>query len=186
MATPTRHVITGGPGVGKTTTLELLAQRGFTTVPETARDVIARQQEAGNDGLLPWTDFIGFQYLVLEEQLRRERSATGDPVFLDRGVIDALAYCRVFDKPVPDALALHARPERYAHVFLLDQLPHYATDAQRKEDPQTARKIHEAIGDAYRRVGCTVTRVPAIGPHARVEYILERSAGSHVPRGRVA
>jgi len=49
MATTTRHVITGGPGVGKTTTLELLASRGYATVRETARDIIAAQQEAGTD-----------------------------------------------------------------------------------------------------------------------------------------
>jgi predicted ATPase len=185
MNAPTRHVITGGPGVGKTTTLELLAKQGFTTVPESARDVIAAQQRAGAEGLLPWTDFIGFQYLVLDEQLRRERAASGNPVFLDRGVIDALAYCRVFDKPIPDALALHARADRYGHVFLLDQLSHYATDMQRKEDPQTARKLHEAIGDAYRLVGYRVTRVPAIAPEARVALIIAQSVGTAI-RKRIA
>lgn len=175
MATTTRHVITGGPGVGKTTTLELLASRGYATVRETARDIIAAQQEAGADGILPWTDNLGFQYLVLDTLLRREREACGDPVFCDRGAFDAFAYCKVFSTGVPDALEKIAKDRRYGKVFLLDQLPTYVQDAQRREDPLLAKRLHEEIGNAYANLGYEVVRVPAIGPQARVEYIIERS-----------
>ncbi len=175
MATTTRHVITGGPGVGKTTTLELLAARGYATVRETARDIIAAQQEAGADGILPWTDNLGFQYLVLDTLLRREREAQGDPVFCDRGAFDAFAYCKVFNTGVPEALEKVAQARRYSKVFLLDQLPTYVQDAQRREDPLLAKRLHEEIGNAYANLGYEVVRVPAIGPQARVEYIIERS-----------
>jgi predicted ATPase len=35
-----RFIITGGPGAGKTTTLEALAERGYYYVPEVARAII--------------------------------------------------------------------------------------------------------------------------------------------------
>ncbi len=36
-------ILTGGPGSGKTTTLNELAHRGFLTVPEVARAIIQKQ-----------------------------------------------------------------------------------------------------------------------------------------------
>jgi len=169
---PQKHVITGGPGVGKTTTLEILAQRGYETVRETARDIISLQQEAGEDRTLPWTDNFGFQYLVLDTLLRRERQATGEHVFCDRGAFDAIAYCHVFGNEVPAPLVKATHTRRYETVFLLDQLPNYATDKERREDPVLAKRIHEAIGDAYRGLGYEVVRVPVLPPQERAEFII--------------
>ena len=42
-----RVVLTGGPGAGKTTTLNALAARGFLDVPESARTIITTRKEAG-------------------------------------------------------------------------------------------------------------------------------------------
>jgi predicted ATPase len=41
------HVITGGTCCGKTTLIDLLAERGFQTVPETGRQVIEREVARG-------------------------------------------------------------------------------------------------------------------------------------------
>src|ERR671938_223494 len=46
VATP-RVVITGGPGAGKTTLLAELAARGYTTVEESARAIIAERLTSG-------------------------------------------------------------------------------------------------------------------------------------------
>ena len=46
---PNFFVITGGPGVGKTTLLETLAQQGFPYVPEIAREIIREQVSRNGD-----------------------------------------------------------------------------------------------------------------------------------------
>ena len=50
---PNFFIITGGPGVGKTTLLEVLAKQGFPYVPEVARKII-REQVSQNGDALPW------------------------------------------------------------------------------------------------------------------------------------
>ncbi len=189
MRTQQKHVITGGPSVGKTKTLEALAARGYETVRETARDIIEIQQEVekhgattGDYAILPWSDNFGFQYLVLDTLLRRERQATGEHVFCDRGAFDGIAYCRVFGNDVPAPLLNVAKHRRYEKVFLLDELPTYVTDAQRRESPELAKRIHEAIGDAYRELGYEVIRVPVSSPSQRADYIIERIGGGRTLR----
>jgi predicted ATPase len=47
------YVITGGPGAGKTSVLEYLAAKGYSYVPETARQII---KERLSKGLTPRPD----------------------------------------------------------------------------------------------------------------------------------
>src|SRR5690554_1815606 len=49
------YVLTGGPGVGKTTLLEELERRNYEIVPEIARELIKEQQKT-NGQALPWKD----------------------------------------------------------------------------------------------------------------------------------
>lgn len=49
------YVLTGGPGVGKTTLLEELERRNYEIVPEIARELIKEQQKT-NGQVLPWKD----------------------------------------------------------------------------------------------------------------------------------
>ena len=49
------HVLTGGPGAGKTTLVEALHEKGFATTHEAGRGVIREEMQAGGDAL-PWLD----------------------------------------------------------------------------------------------------------------------------------
>lgn len=53
-----RFLITGCSGGGKSTLLDALAQRGYATVPERGRRIVA---EAGP---MPWDDPAGFARLI--------------------------------------------------------------------------------------------------------------------------
>lgn len=55
MTEPKLYVITGGPGVGKTTLLDALKNKGLVVVPEDARRIIKEQMQANGEGL-PWKD----------------------------------------------------------------------------------------------------------------------------------
>ncbi len=165
-----RFVITGGPGVGKTTILRELERLGHHVVPETGRAIIKEEQQKPN-GILPWKDLYTFQILVVARQLALETRIEGSPAFLDRGVLDGLAYCIAGNIPTPPELEI-VRPN-YKGVFLLDPLGTYATDAERKEDAEHARRIHSAIETVYTRSGIPLVRVPVLPPAERTQYILE-------------
>lgn len=46
------YILTGGPGSGKTTVLNLLADMGYLTMKESAREIIQRQVETDRVFLL--------------------------------------------------------------------------------------------------------------------------------------
>ena len=62
-------VITGGPGVGKTTLINELNGYGFQTVQEDARKIIKAQIETDSEGL-PWKNKELYAKLMLEASLR--------------------------------------------------------------------------------------------------------------------
>jgi len=85
-------VISGCSGGGKSTLLEELAARGFSTVQEPGRRIIAREIASGGSAL-PWVDLAAFARRAVEMALRDRREAarlTG-PVFFDRSLVDAAA-----------------------------------------------------------------------------------------------
>ena len=66
------HVITGGPGVGKTTVVEILARRGYAIVPEAARMIIEEERLKDSD-VLPWKNLSLFQIEVASGNWRQKR-----------------------------------------------------------------------------------------------------------------
>lgn len=169
----TKHVITGGPGIGKSTVINLLADLGHKTVPESARYVIEREQKLGTR-CLPWLDLSSFQRLVMDRQLEMECVLPEKvTVFLDRGLTDGLGYCAKAGIAPPPRL-VELSQHRYGKIFLLDPLPSYENDAVRLEDAEEAKLIHKAISEAYRLLGHEPIKVPVLPPEKRVEYILAR------------
>ena len=166
-------VITGGPGVGKTTVIEILRKRGYRVVDETAREIIEREMAKGSE-VLPWKDLQEFQAQVFLRQSEKENVVLdlSEPVFLDRSIIDGYAYC-VLGKVTPSPEIVHLSPGRYAKVFLLDRLPEYVTDGSRIEDHQFAKDIHAEIFKVYTDFGYEVVHVPVLEPEQRVDFIIK-------------
>ena len=84
-----RIVITGTPGAGKTTLLLALQARGYTIVGDTARAVI---QDRRRRRLSPRPEPYAFVKEVLRIDVENfvHHATTPDPVFFERGVLDAL------------------------------------------------------------------------------------------------
>jgi predicted ATPase len=169
---PTRIALTGGPGVGKSTVLEILAHQGHAIVPEAARLVIERESLKDSD-CLPWKNLQLFQNTASNLQFELENSARGDIIFSDRGIVDGYAYSKLDGILVPEVILSNGR-NRYDLVFILNQLPNYQTDSSRKEDISKAKTLHEAIYSAYLEFGYNPIEVPVLSPEERAIFILNK------------
>lgn len=167
------YVITGGPGSGKTTMVNLLKARGYKTTIENARHYFDMQRLNGTTVEEVRKHQEDFQLKVLELQIELEKSLPPDDVvFLDRAIPDALAYYRylniVIDPKLSDAMHTIA----YKKVFILDCLP-LVQDYARTEDEVAQKKIHTAIINVYESLPFPVVHVPVLLPHERVDFILK-------------
>lgn len=178
-------ILTGPPGAGKTTILDLLEEMGFAVVQEVARDIIASETAKGEEDpdyvpVLPATDQERFNQLVVEEQLRREASVVQRPAILDRSLIDPLAYAEVFDaKHYPGAQEL-IDEAGYHKVLFLEPLASYVNDPERFEDADLAKRIHEQLDSVYGRFGIETISVPPLPIQERLLFVLD-----HIPQERV-
>lgn len=166
-----KYVITAGPGNGKTTVIEILASRGFTVVQEAARLIIEEERLKDSD-ILPWKNLEKFQEKLAIRQLDLESFVKGEVVFLDRGIVDGYAYCKIGNIPSPQLILDKAR-NRYDKVFLLDPLNLYKKDEVRLEDAELAKKIHDTIALAYKEFGYITISVPTLPPEQRADFIVQ-------------
>ncbi len=169
-------VLTGGPGTGKSTTLELLKAKGYYTLGEVATWIIGIESKK-QDGKLPWTDKDAFQKTVLETQLEWENQIPKEveTAFLDRGLPDGLAYYRVDGLKPPRELEQAAKKAEYNKIFLIEPLSRFERTEVRRENTETARKLHQEIEKVYRELGYNPIRIPEATPEERVRLILEET-----------
>lgn len=168
-------VITGGPSSGKTTTVNLLRERGYKTTIEHARHYIDTMLREGHGVEETRKDQTAFQLGVLEMQIEQE--AELDPnelVFLDRAIPDALAYYRFLGLEPHPRLVEAIRRASYWKVFVLDMLP-IIHDYARTEDAAAQRRIHQLLVQVYTELSLPIVLVPVMPPADRVDLILNNN-----------
>jgi len=177
LSRPNFHILTGGPGAGKTTTLEVLRARGFQCVDEAARQILKEQAAIGGNATHDG-DQVRYRDLTLERSIAAfeavaERAA---PVFFDRGIPENLRYA-VPDGAEPPAHVTQAI-DRYRYGALVFIFPPwraiYRHDEERKHDFAHAEWVFEAVGAAYRACGYRLAEVPRAPVEERVDFILRR------------
>lgn len=167
------YVITGGPGSGKTTTIHLLRDKGYTTTIEHARHYIDTQRISGKTVEEIRKNQLEFQRCVLNMQIEQEKYlSTDEMVFLDRALPDALAYYRFLELPTDEKLDMAMKEVSYKKIFILDFLP-LVNDYARIEDGEAQQKIHSLITEVYESLPFPVIHVPVLPPEERVDFILK-------------
>lgn len=176
-----KFVITGGACVGKTTMINELKRRGYPVVGETSRIIIDSEQvhEKMNPtykGVFPWIDNFKFQEMVIKLQVAMEANLadmSGESAFLDRSLVDGLAYSKIWGNPEVDGLRDLIKNSNYKKVFFLERLDFYEQDEQRQESEEVNIKVHEELRNVYTELGFDVVCVPALPIDERVEFIIE-------------
>ncbi|MBY8829123.1 AAA family ATPase [Hephaestia mangrovi] len=168
------HVVTGGPGSGKSTLIEALAAAGVATSAEVGRAIIREELAAGGSAL-PWADHYAFAERMIEREVaaHADALASGLTVVLDRGVPDVIGFLRVSGLAVPPPIDAAARACRYNHrVFIAPWWPEiFTTDAERKQTPAEARATFAVMVATYRDYGYRLVELPRVPVAERVAFI---------------
>jgi predicted ATPase len=167
------HVITGAPSCGKTTLINLLADKGFQTVPESARQYMEREIARGRTIDEIRENGAALQRSLEDMQLSIEGGLRAiDVAFLDGAVPGSLAWYRVFGLN-PNEILLECFHHRYASVFILDRLP-LQLNGLRFEDDAYTGFLDEWHTRDYSALGYSVVRVPVLALEERLAFVLER------------
>lgn len=173
-----RYVITGGPGVGKTTLLDALKNSGFVLIPEDARRIIKEQMQINGEGL-PWKNKTLYSDLMFEASLKAYRQvskeAAEQTVFFDRGILDAVCYRNMENLPVSKAWNRLINKHLYnKKIFILPPWEEiYETDDERKQTWEEAVYTFEKMKHTYSEYGYDVFLVPKNTVDKRCEFILD-------------
>ncbi|MEW5686159.1 MAG: AAA family ATPase [Pseudomonadota bacterium] len=172
---PNFFVLTGGPGVGKTTLLRHLQASGELVVEETARAVIREAIDSGGRAT-PWRDNAAYVAECARRDIAIFDRMAGETrrVFFDRGIIDS--YGANGEPPSP-ALVEAVRTRRYnPRVFLFPPWPEiYATDAERRQDWAEAEHTFELIRARLPELGYTPVIVPQASVEDRAAFVLAQT-----------
>jgi len=168
------HVITGGPGSGKSTLIEALAAAGIATSAEVGRAIIKEELATGGTAL-PWLDHRAFAERMIEREIQAHRAALvrSETVVLDRGVPDVIGFLRISGLAVPEAIDTAARSYRYnPRAFIAPWWADiFTTDAERKQTPEEARATFGVMVETYRDYGYRLVELPRATVAERVAFV---------------
>jgi predicted ATPase len=164
-------VVTGGPGVGKTTLIAELVRRGHRARPESARRILKEQALFGGRANGP-TDMTLFAETIMAWEVRAwvDEQACKGLVFFDRAVPEAAAMLGL---PPPDHFARAAERFRFARrVFIAPPWREiYVQDEERKQTWDEALATDAACRAAYAHFGYELVELPRADVAARADFV---------------
>jgi len=167
------YIITGGPGGGKTTLLENLSSKGYSFVPETARQIIKNRLSRG---LTPRPEPLIFATGIFEKDLANFMLNThcSSTLFFDRSLLDSA--CQIFncDKNYYDKIKAVTETHRYNNkVFITPPWEEiYQTDTERDQTFKQAVEVYEMLYQWYVQHNYEVLVLPNDSVENRAAFVL--------------
>ena len=167
----TKHILTGGPGSGKSSLILALEQKGEYCIREAAEDIIRYQQALGNKE--PWLN-PDFQDWILNLQIQREQRIPKEAkrAFIDRGLVDGLAYYELRGREPSKAIKEATRNLDYEKVFLIQNLGNCLKTEVRRENLEEALKLERLLKKNYETLGYKVIRIGPAPLEERMSQLL--------------
>jgi predicted ATPase len=175
-----RIVITGGPGVGKTTLLLALQARGCTIVGDSARAIIQDRRRRGLSARPKAYEFAR-ETLRMDIENFVHHAATPGHVFFDRSVVDALcALDHVTPLNESDLNMWLSKVSYCSKVFVLPPWQAiYVNDAERDHTFEHAEWVNRVVREWYRRCRYQLIEVPKVSVAERCAYVLQARENSN-------
>jgi len=171
------HVITGGPGGGKTSLVESIARLGYRRVPETARQII---KERLSKGLSPRPDPKVFARQIFDKDWDNFsfNLNLSEPIFFDRSFMDSACMLFESDPTAYNSIKEQQLTNRYnKKVFVaLPWQEIYINDSERDQSFYESISICKKVVDWYAQHNYEIVELPKLSIERRVEFILEQIA----------
>ncbi|WOI56098.1 AAA family ATPase [Palleronia sp. LCG004] len=169
-----RHVILSGcSGGGKSTLLAELRRRGFATVEEPGRRIVAEERR-GDGTALPWVDLGAFarRAIAMASADREDVTGTEGWVFFDRGLVDAAVALEHADG-VATSETLAGLARFHNQVFLTPPWPEiHRLDGERQQDLNEGIAEYHRLREAYRRLDYVPVILPKVDVEDRADFLL--------------
>lgn len=169
-------IITGGPGMGKTSVINRINLMGYSCVRESGREIIRNQLENGGNNL-PWGDRQGYAVEMFRHAVHDygETFEKDTYTFFDRGIPDVIGYLLLCELPVPDMMWRAAKQHRYhVHAFITPPWQEmYTKDTERKQSFDEAVATYEIMVQVYCNLNYSLVEIPRASIEARTSFILD-------------
>lgn len=178
-------VISGGPGSGKTTLVNLLRLKGYECIDEFSRTLIKRAQKQGEINIFK-SQPLHFSEEVWKGRIEQYKNSelslnkTQKPyVFFDRGLHDVLAYLDCIGISY-ESYKFDPSDFPYDMALLLPPWKSiYIKDNERKEGFEDAEKLYFFIKKTYKKYNIPIVEIPFQSPEVRISTLLEYLYGKN-------
>lgn len=168
------YIFTGGPGMGKTSVIHSLAEKGFACIPEVARNIL-REQRFSQGNAVHTGDRPAYYRLMLNRSISDFMHTPEKPIhFFDRGLPDLYSYQSQYFDEIDTSLIQHIARYRYNNLaFIFPPWREiYCHDEERKLPFEEAVVTYHSVRRSYERSGYRLLEVPRMSVDERCHFIL--------------
>lgn len=171
-----RYIITGGPGSGKTSIINYIAQMGYAVMAESATEIIEKDIQKGIDK--PWraNDYHS-RVAALNKEKQLHAATLNEPiVFFDRGHLDGITYILLQKRELKQDVKDFVESSMIffeTTVFFIENLDHCAQDVNRTETLEESQEKAFHLEHNYRKLGYNVIKIPIGTVKQRTKKLLD-------------